>query len=172
MKTKLNSILKNVPIELKQKIMEYKTKDSCHSIRWKARQPISNCPPWIRKNYNDSGSLPFEFAQSADLYIDSSNQYTKGYMDGVNTISETDQKILKQLELETTLKEGYKTESLRLEKRVGELYNQVTKKQREVENEKEMKEGYEANNARLEKLVAELKRGTKPETITITISIE
>ena len=61
---KLNSVLKNVPIELRNKILKYHTKNSRHKLRWKGREPKPG------KKYSYGGSLPLENAKSADLYVD------------------------------------------------------------------------------------------------------
>ena len=61
---KLNSVLKNVPIELRNELVKYHTKNSRHRLRWKGRQPKPG------KKYGWGGSLPLENAKSADLYVD------------------------------------------------------------------------------------------------------
>ena len=68
-KQKLTSVLKNVPHELRAKIMKYQTKNSYSNLRWKARQPIEG------KKYGHGGSLKFEDAKSADLYVDKEDIY-------------------------------------------------------------------------------------------------
>ena len=64
MMDKLNSVLKNVPIELRNKILKYHTKNSRHKLRWKGREPKPG------KKYSYGGSLALENAKSADLYVD------------------------------------------------------------------------------------------------------
>lgn len=64
-KQALNSVLKNVPLELRDKLMSYQTKPSIHKIRWKFRQPKKGC------KYGWGGTLKREEARSADMYVDS-----------------------------------------------------------------------------------------------------
>lgn len=128
---KLNSVLKNVPIELKNEISKYRTENSLHSIRWKARQPVDDCPQGIKDNYNDSGSLPFRFAKSADLYIDFDDKYFIGYKAGSEKV-----------EKEIRLKEGYKTDCLRMEDDIRKLHNRV----RELVNASNDKHKEKMNN--------------------------
>lgn len=64
-KQALNSVLKNVPLELRDKLMSYQTKPSIHRIRWKFRQPKKGC------KYGWGGTLKREEARSADMYVDS-----------------------------------------------------------------------------------------------------
>ena len=62
---KLNSVLKNVPIELRNELVKYHTKNSRHRLRWKGREPKPG------KKYSKwGGSLSLENAKSADLYVD------------------------------------------------------------------------------------------------------
>ena len=61
---KLNSVLKNVPIELRNKILKYHTKNSRHKLRWKGREPKPG------KKYSYGGNVPLENARSADLYVE------------------------------------------------------------------------------------------------------
>ena len=61
---KLNSVLKNVPIKLRNELVKYHTKNSRHKLRWKGRQPKPG------KKYGWGGSLALENAKSADLYVD------------------------------------------------------------------------------------------------------
>tara|TARA_R110002020_G_scaffold4835_1_gene20858 strand:- start:859 stop:1353 length:495 start_codon:yes stop_codon:yes gene_type:complete len=68
-KQKLTSVLKNVPHELRAQIMKYQTKNSFSNLRWKARQPVEG------KKYGHGGSLKFEDAKSADLYVDKEDIY-------------------------------------------------------------------------------------------------
>ena len=64
-KQALNSVLKNVPLELRDKLMSYQTKPSIHRIRWKFRQPKKG------GKYGWGGTLKREEARSADMYVDS-----------------------------------------------------------------------------------------------------
>ena len=65
MMKKLNSVLKNVPIELRNELVKYHTKNSRHRLRWKGREPKPG------KKYSKwGGSLSLENAKSADLYVD------------------------------------------------------------------------------------------------------
>ena len=48
---KLNSVLKNVPIELRNELVKYHTKNSRHRLRWKGRQPKP------RKKYSKCGGI-------------------------------------------------------------------------------------------------------------------
>ena len=62
---KLNSVLKNVPIDLRNELVKYHTKNSRHRLRWKGREPKPG------KKYSKwGGSLSLENAKSADLYVD------------------------------------------------------------------------------------------------------
>ena len=62
---KLNSVLKNVPIELRNELVKYHTKNSRHKLRWKGREPKPG------KKYSKwGGSLSLDDAKSADLYVD------------------------------------------------------------------------------------------------------
>ena len=61
-KEKLNSILKNVPLDLMWKLRKYHTRNGHHQLKWKARQPIDGA------KYGFGGSLKWEDAKSADLY--------------------------------------------------------------------------------------------------------
>jgi len=61
-KEKLNSILKNVPLDLMWKLRKYHTRNGHHQLKWKARQPIDGA------KYGFGGSLKWEDARSADLY--------------------------------------------------------------------------------------------------------
>ena len=60
---KLNSVLKNVPIKLRDEIVKYHTKNSRHRLRWKGRQP----KPGKKCSYG--GNIPLTSARSADLYV-------------------------------------------------------------------------------------------------------
>ena len=64
MMDKLNSVLKNVPIKLRDEIVKYHTKNSRHKLRWKGREPKPG------KKYGWGGSLALGNAKSADLYVD------------------------------------------------------------------------------------------------------
>lgn len=74
----LNSVFKNVPLELRQELMKYRTKNQAHGykVRWKAREPKreqmtdSDWALWV-----NGGSLKWEHAQSADMYIDTGHEY-------------------------------------------------------------------------------------------------
>lgn len=108
----VNSILKNVPLEFKDLISSLAPSNGKHKLRWKARQPVEDCPQNIRDSYNGSGSLPFKFAQSADLYVD--------FNGSQNDLFE------KAMYKERELKEGYKADCLRLEDRITQLSRRVS----------------------------------------------
>lgn len=59
---KLNSILKNVPLDLMWKLRKYHTRNGHHQIKWKAREPVEGV------KYGYGGSLKWKDAKSADLY--------------------------------------------------------------------------------------------------------
>jgi len=61
---RLNSVLKNVPMKLRNELLKYHTKNSRHKLRWKVRQPKNGY------KYGWGGSLPLAHAKSADLYVD------------------------------------------------------------------------------------------------------
>jgi hypothetical protein len=63
-KEPLTSVLKNVPIDLQNKLLKYQTKPSLHRIRWKFRQPK------LGYKFGWGGNLRKYQAQSADMYID------------------------------------------------------------------------------------------------------
>ena len=87
---KLNSVLKNVPIELRNKILKYHTKNSRHKLRWKGREPKPG------KKYSYGGSLPLENAKSADLYVDNleSNKQRREIWDDNFTLRQRNKELL------------------------------------------------------------------------------
>ena len=60
--SKLNSILKNVPLDLMWKLRKYHTRNGHHQIKWKAREPVDGA------KYGWGGNLKWKDAKSADLY--------------------------------------------------------------------------------------------------------
>ncbi len=63
MTTREESLFKNVPIELMEQLMLYRTKKSVHGLTWKNRQPKPG------QHFGFGGSLRREHARSASLYL-------------------------------------------------------------------------------------------------------
>lgn len=76
MPRQLNSVLKNVPLELMDQVRQFRTKNSRYNIRWKMREPKEG------KKYSWGGSLKRENATSADLYVDFNDRYWEGFEAG------------------------------------------------------------------------------------------
>jgi hypothetical protein len=119
----LNSIYKNIPIELKKELSKYKTKNSKLKSYWKARQPVDDCPKQIRDNYNRSGALPFEFAKSADLYVSTSDRYWEGFEAGRKSQSEKTEAYKKDLSRSQLACIERGKENQALQDRIEELVN-------------------------------------------------